>query len=137
MGGFVGASPLGHLAYEAFEALFLGPLLLNDVPDHDAPSLSGLGSLVSSLVVSDDVTQDSSSFFTDLENGVGLVFEGVRSMRWVIYDRVETSDPPQEGGGWGYPPSKVPQGLMGSMDVYKRQRSGQQRKNGQPVGDIG
>ena len=37
----------------------------------------------------------------------------------------------------GYPLSEVPQGSMGSMDVYKRQRSGLERKHGPPVGDIG
>ena len=51
-GGSLFSAFLHHLAYHALETVLLGPLLLDDVPDSIAPTLSTL----STLVFVDDVT---------------------------------------------------------------------------------
>ena len=43
--GFLGTALFGHLADHAFEAVFLGPLLLDDIPYSVTPALSSLSPL--------------------------------------------------------------------------------------------
>ena len=63
--GFLDTSLLRHLADHTFETVLLGPLLLNDVPDGIAPTLSPLSTLVFVDDLTDGVTENLPAGFDD------------------------------------------------------------------------
>ena len=54
-----------HLADHALETVFLGPLLLNDIPDGITPALSSFSPLVFLDNLSDGVTENLPAGFDD------------------------------------------------------------------------
>ena len=65
--GFLGTALFGHLADHALEPIFLGPFLLDDVPDGIAPTLSSLSPLVLLYDFSYGVTENLLASFTNTQ----------------------------------------------------------------------
>ena len=66
-GGFLFSALFGHLVDHALEPIFLGPLLLDDVPDSIAPTLSACSTLVFVNNLPDSVTQNLLASFTNTQ----------------------------------------------------------------------